>query len=197
MNDGINKQALIHFLQQAPQLSANGIECTADQFKYKEIKKGQLFLKEGRVADEYLFLEKGFIRSYLFDTEGNEITLNFYLPGELVFEVASFFQRIPSQENFEAVEDCIGWALTYEKLNNLFHTLPEFREFGRSVLVKGFAAFKLRTLSMMNKTAEERYEMLISSRPQIFHHASLKHIASYLGITDTSLSRIRKSFSKK
>lgn len=193
----MDKSALIKFLKQAPGLSAHGVNIIAEQFDLKEIKKGELFLKAGRTANEYMFLEKGFIRSYLFDTDGNEITLNFYLPDELVFEVASFFQRIPSQENFEATEDSTGWVLTFEKLNMLFHSLPEFREFGRAMLVKGFASFKLRTLSMINKTAEERYEMLINSKPEIFHHASLKHIASYLGITDTSLSRIRKSFSQK
>ena len=91
----------------------------------------------------------------------------------------------------------VGWVLTYDKLNDLFHSLPEFREFGRAMLVKGFIAFKLRTLSMINKTAEERYAILLQSNPEIFQHASLKHIASYLGVTDTSLSRIRKSFALK
>ena len=169
----------------------------ADQFELKELNKGDRFIKAGRVPNEYMFLEKGFLRSFVIDTEGNEVTLNFYSSNNVVFEVASFFQRQPSQETYEATTDCIGWILTYEKLNHLFHALPEFREFGRAMLVKGFIAFKLRTLSMINKTAEERYAILLQSNPEIFEHASLKHIASYLGITDTSLSRIRKSFAAK
>jgi CRP-like cAMP-binding protein len=193
----MEKTALINFLKNASPLTIEFASEIADGFEYRELDKGELLLRSGRVSNEYLFLESGFIRSYLYDTEGNEITLNFYVQGELVFEVASFFQRIPSEENFEAVTACRGWILTYEKLNHLFHALPEFREFGRSVLVKGFVAFKLRTFSMINKTAEERYELLIKSKPEIFRHAQLKHIASYLGITDTSLSRIRKSFVKK
>jgi CRP-like cAMP-binding protein len=115
----------------------------------------------------------------------------------MVFEVASFFQRQPSQETFEAITNCTGWVLAYEKLNALFHALPEFREFGRAMLVKGFIGFKIRTISLINKTAEERYELLLNSKPEIFQHAPLKYIASYLGITDTSLSRIRKSFLSK
>jgi len=193
----MERTALINFLTKAPQLDAESAVYIAEQFEYKELKKGDRFLRAGRVADEYMFLENGFIRSYVLDTEGNEITLNFYATNDLVFEVASFFQRIPTQENFEATTDCIGWVMNYEKLNNLFHALPAFREFGRAVLVKGFISFKLRTLSLINKTAEERYEMLIKSNAEIFQHAPLKHIASFLGITDTSLSRIRKSFIAK
>ena len=189
-----NKATLIQFLKQVPPLNEESASFIAEQFELKELKKGDRFIKAGRIPNEYMYLEKGFIRSFVFDTEGNEITLNFYSANNVVFEVASFFQRQPSQENFEATTDSVGWILTYEKLNNLFHALPEFREFGRAMLVKGFIAFKLRTLALINKTAEERYELLLQSNPEIFQEASLKHIASYLGVTDTSLSRIRKSF---
>jgi CRP-like cAMP-binding protein len=79
----------------------------------------------------------------------------------------------------------------------LFHTYPEFREFGRAMLVKQYAAFKQRTLALINKSAEERYAQLINGNKEIFQYAQLKHIASYLGITDTSLSRIRREYSKK
>jgi CRP-like cAMP-binding protein len=189
--------ALIEFLKRSPLLSLEAVQVIASEFVQKDWRKGAMFLKAGRIADEYIFLEKGFIRSFVFDTEGNEITLDFFTDNDLVFEVSSFFQRIPSQENLEALTECTGWVLTYEKLNNLFHSLPAFREFGRSVLVKGFSSFKLRTLSLINRTAEERYEMLLSTRPEIFREVPLKYIASYLGITDSSLSRIRKTYSRK
>jgi len=193
----MNNFSLVTFIKNAAALTNESASLLAEQFENRELQKGKLLIKIGKVADEYMFLESGFIRSYLFDTEGNEITIDFYSSHQLVFEVASFFQRVPSQENFEAMSDCTGQVLTYEKLNKLFHALPEFREFGRAILVKGFIAFKLRTLSLINKTAEERYRLLMESKPEIFHHAQLKHIASYLGITDTSLSRIRKSFAQK
>jgi CRP-like cAMP-binding protein len=90
-----------------------------------------------------------------------------------------------------------GCSITFEQLNHLFHSLPEFREFGRRILVRGYAALKARMLSMITDTAEERYEKLLQSNPEVFQHAALKHIASYLGITDTSLSRIRKELTKK
>ena len=192
-----NKDLLLHFIRQTLPIEDEKALQITTRFTRKILRKGDVFLKEGKVSDEYLFLEDGFMRSYLFDTEGNEVTVNFFSQKSLVFEVGSFFQRVPSQENIQALADCSGWVLTYNQLNDLFHTFPEFREFGRAVLVKGFIAFKNRTLSMINKTAEQRYEALLKSNPEIFRNAPLKYIASYLGITDTSLSRIRKEFSKK
>jgi CRP-like cAMP-binding protein len=142
-------------------------------------------------------LENGFMRAFAYDTAGNDITTNFYEGSQVVFEVSSFFNRTKSQENIQAITDCEGWVITYEELNYLFHALPEFREFGRHLLVKGFALLKTRMLSMITETAEERYKRLLNHNAEIFQYAPLKYIASYLGVTDTSLSRIRKEFSKK
>jgi hypothetical protein len=125
------------------------------------------------------------------------VTTEFYSDRQVVFEVGSFFTKVPSTENFQALENCSGWFINYDQLNMLFHSIPEFREFGRMILVRGFISFKQRTLSLINETAEQRYERLISSRPEIFQKAPLKFIASFLGITDTSLSRIRREIVEK
>lgn len=162
-----------------------------------QIKKGAFFLQEGTRSQDYLFLEQGIMRSFLFDTEGTEVTTNFYTSGNVVFEAASFFQRVPSQENIMAMTDCTGWKLSFEELNALFHALPAFRETGRAILVRTLVSLKLRTLSMINQTAEQRYASLLSQQPTIFQHVPLKYIASYLGITDTSLSRIRKELATR
>ncbi len=191
------QKSFIEFLQQTLPIKDEIAFNIVERFSQKKFTKGDIFLSEGKVSDEYLFLTNGFMRSSVLNTEGIEVTTNFYSKGLLVFEVGSFFLRVPSQETIEALIDSEGLAISFKDLNDLFHTVPEFREFGRAVLVKGFVAFKNRTLSMINKTAEERYSELIKSNPEIFQHAPLKHIASYLGVTDTSLSRIRKEFIKK
>ncbi len=192
-----DKTILLNYLKEIISLSEERALTIAEAFRSRHIKKGELFLKEGSISDEYLFLEKGFLRSFLWDTEGNEVTVNFFAQNNVVFEVASFFQRIPTQENIEALTDSYGWVLSFRELNELFHTIPEFRELGRALLVRGFIAFKERTIAMINTTAEQRYEILLRSKPDIIQNAPLKYIASYLGITDSSLSRIRKEFSKK
>lgn len=193
----MNNQSLIQFFRGSNFVSEQTAKEIADVFALKEIPKNKFFLKEGRVCDQYFFLANGFMRAFAHDTEGIEITTDFYSSNMVVFEVSSFFNRAESRENIQATEECVGWYITYDKLNNLFHTLPEFREFGRAVLVRGYSSLKTRMLSMITETAEQRYEGLLKSKPEIFQHASLKHIASYLGITDTSLSRIRKEYSKK
>lgn len=193
----MTKDNLLEFLSNGNLNSPAKRNEIAGHFKFKTVPKGQLLLAAGKISDEYLFLDKGYMRTFAYDTEGNEVTTNFCSPGQIVFEVSSFFNRTRSKENIQALTDCEGWFISFEQLNNLFHDLPEFREFGRGVLVKAFAALKNRTLMMITETAEERYAYLLKTNPEIFQHAPLKHIASYLGVTDTSLSRIRKEFSKK
>ncbi len=192
----MHNQNLIQLFYSSNLVSLSRAEEIASHFFQKIIHKNDFFLIEGNYCSEYFFLEKGFMRAFAHDTEGNEVTTNFYWDKQVVFEVSSFFDRTNSRENIQALTDCEGWYITYEQLNVLFHSLPDFREFGRSVLVKGFASLKNRMLSMITETAEERYAQLLKNNPQIFQHAALKTIASYLGVTDTSLSRIRKEFTK-
>lgn len=193
----MNKELLINFIQNNLPSSRKTLDEIAEHFEEKTFTKNDYFLKEGQVSNDYLFLADGFMRAFTFDTDGNEVTTYFYPKNSIVFEASSFFMRIASTENIQAVCDCKGFAITFEKLNKLFHSVPEFREFGRAMLVKEFSAYKQRTLAMINKSAEERYANLINTNKEIFQNAQLKHIASFLGMTDTSLSRIRKEFMKK
>lgn len=188
----MEKQSLIQFLLNTNLVHAEAAKEIAHRFSEKQILKNDFFLREGKLCNEYLFLDKGFMRAFAIDTNGNDVTTSFYSGNQLVFEMSSFFNRTPSKENIQALTDCSGWFITYDELNNLFHALPEFREFGRHILVRGFTSLKTRMLSTITETAEERYERLIKSNPEIFQFAPLKFIASYLGVTDTSLSRIRK-----
>jgi CRP-like cAMP-binding protein len=193
----MDKGPLLTCFQDNFPISSQKLDLIASHFELKIYKKNSYFLEEGKVSNAYLFLEEGFMRAFTFDLEGNEVTTYFYSANKMVFEVSSFFLRTPSTENIQAVTDSKGYAITFDQLNMLFHTYPEFREFGRAMLVKQYAAFKQRTLALINKSAEERYAQLMSSNKEIFQYAQLKHIASYLGITDTSLSRIRREQSRK
>ncbi len=193
----MDKNKLITFIEQIVSIPRQKVEEIAVHFQEMQIKKNDFFIKQGRVCNTYLFLETGFIRSYTFDLDGNEVTTEFYSNNQIVFEVGSFFQKTLSKENYQALEDCVGWYIDFDQLQMLFHSIPEFREFGRMILVKGFISFKLRALSLINESAEQRYETLIKARPEIFQRAPLKYIASYLGITDTSLSRIRRELAHR
>jgi CRP-like cAMP-binding protein len=105
--------------------------------------------------------------------------------------------RTPTKQNFHALTDVECWELDFETFQQLFHSIESFREAGRSRLVKSYFELNSHSLSLITDKAKQRYLRLISDKPHIVQNVSLKHIASYLGITDTSLSRIRKEISDK
>jgi CRP-like cAMP-binding protein len=187
----MNNTMLKDYILNTVQIPIEDAEYISSQFKYFEVKKGDLILRIGKVSDDYMFIKEGLLRSHLFDLDGNEVTTDFYIENSFAFEITSFFNRTPSETNMEAVTDCRGYKINFQQLNQAFHNHPSFRELGRAILVREFIASKKRNYSMINQTAEQRYLNLISFRPQILKQAPLKQIASYLGITDSTLSRIR------
>jgi CRP-like cAMP-binding protein len=191
------KEKLVKYIYESNLVSQATAQLIAERFTALTIPKNAYLLKTGQISDAYFFMEEGYLRAFAEDINSNEVTTNFCGPGQMAFEVASFFNRTRSKESIQALADCRGWFITYAQLNGLFHEMPEFREFGRFTLVKGFSTLKNRMLATITEPAEERYRHLLVEQPELFHYASLKHIASYLGITDTSLSRIRAGFSKK
>lgn len=192
----MNREPLIRFLQSTGYISAPQAEEIASSFTHRVIGKNELLLLTGKVSNEYLYLDVGMVRAFAHDAAGREVTTSFFSAGQVVLEVASFFNRTPSQESMQTLTDCAGWCITYQALNELFHTRPEFREFGRGLLVRELARLKNRLLSLTTETTKARYETLLKSNPEILQHVALKHIASYLGVTDSSLSRIRAGNTK-
>ena len=195
----MDKPALINFIKaNIPNIPADAqsLEIIADEFEEKTFEKDEYLLKEGKVSG-YFFLSEGFVRVFTFDMEGNEITTYFYSNNRIVFDAASFFLKLPSTENIQAMTACTVYVTNFEKLNALFHSVAAFREFGRQMIVQEFVAYKLRTLAMINQSTEQRYLKLIETHQDVFQHAHLSHIASYLGISERTLNRVRLSFTKK
>jgi CRP-like cAMP-binding protein len=192
----MDKQPLRDLFKKSQLLSNEAIEIMVEEYEERHFDKNEFFLKQGKISDSIHLIE-GLMRAYTFDREGNEVTTNFFSKHRAVYDPASFFLQTASMENIQAVTDCLAYTISYEKVNKLFHSLPEFREFGRQMLVKELVISKQRTLAMINRSAEERYADLIKDDHDIFQNAPLKYIASYLGITDTSLSRIRRDFSRR
>ena len=192
-----DKEKIIHFIQQVFPMPSEQALAIAAYFTEKEFAKNELLLKENKICTSYYFLAEGFARAFTYDLDGNDVTTAFYSGNQIVCELYSFFKQIPSRENIQALTDCKTLRISFTDLQTVFHTMPQFREFGRAILVNAYADLKTRMLATLHETAEERYSNLLKSQPGIFQHAPLKYIASYLGVTDTSLSRIRKEFAKK
>ena len=193
----LQKEKISQFILNVLPMPIQQAETIAELFKEKIVEKDDIVLKSGKICNEYYFLERGYMRAYTHDLDGNDVTTAFFSSNQIVCELFSFFKRIPSKEIILALSDCKCWYITYDELQMIFHTMPEFREFGRAILINAIAGLKQRMLSTLHQTAEERYSNLLLSNPEIFQHAALKNIASYLGITDTSLSRIRKEFGRR
>jgi CRP-like cAMP-binding protein len=195
----MNKSGLLNFItKNIPNvpLDEQSVQLIANQFEEVILKKDDFLLKEGKVSGYYILLE-GFLRVYTIDTNGNEVTTYFYTENRVVYDAASFYLKLPSSENIQAVEKCRVYVTTFEKLNALFHSVAAFREFARQMIVEEFVAYKQRTLAMINQSPEERYLKLIETNKDIFQNAQLKHIASYLGVSERTLNRIRQNFIKK
>lgn len=154
--------------------------------------KGDFILKEGKTANEYYILEKGLARSFVNDFNGNDVTTHFFVEKEVVIDVSSLFQRIPTQENIVCITDCECWKLDFEVFQELFHRIPNLREWGRAWMSQELFRYKQRSVEMFTLSATKRYLNLLQEKHQVVQYAPLKQIASYLGVTDTSLSRIRK-----
>ncbi len=167
--------------------------------KFKEVRfsRNDFLLTEGKTESHYWLAESGFIRSYVIDTEGNDITTNFFSAGEIVIDWSSFFLRNPTRENIQALTDCICWQIDFENFQSLFHSIETFREQGRTRLVSSYFTLKNHSVSMIADQAKDRYNKLLQQKPHIIQNVPLKHIATYLGITDTSLSRIRKELASE
>lgn len=186
MND-IFKAAYQH-----PLLSDEDLQEIASLHQRVEAGKGKTLLKEGQIANEYYLMESGLVRSFVFDYDGNEITTEFFVKGEIVIVPSSLFQRAPSPETVVTVTDTVLWKITFEDFQKVFHSMRGFSEWGRLWFTHQLFANKQRSLEIITMKATDRYLKLMREKPQIMQYVPLKQIASYLGITDTSLSRIRK-----
>lgn len=186
-------ERLIQFFQSTGLISASQAVEIASGFTPKTLRRQEFLLRAGTISDEYFFLDRGMLRAFAPDADGNDVTTGFYSAGQVVFEVSSFFNRTPSPEHIQALTDCSGWFITYQQLNALFHGRAEFREFGRSLLVRELMRLKTRLLGLTVETATARYEALLRASPELLQQVPLKYVASYLGVTDSSLSRIRAS----
>lgn len=162
--------------------------------KYNQItfEKNEYLLKEGQVEKKYWFIQTGFLRSYIVDTEGNDITFNLYAEGDVVIDYPSIFFFAPTRENIQALTDTVCWEIDVDSFQELFSTVPNYREQQKGLLVGSYFALKEHSISLIADQAKDRYLKLLKDKPHIIQNVSLKHIATYLGITDTSLSRIRK-----
>lgn len=182
----------LQYIYQHPLFSQDDLSRIFSAHQKIIIPKGEFILREGEIADSYYILERGLFRVFVHDFDNNEITTEFFVENEIVIVPSSLFQQIPSQENLQAIADSELWRISYDDFQQLFHEIDGFKEWGRLWFTHQLFSMKQRSLEMITETAKNRYLKLMKEKSQIIQSVPLKQIASYLGITDTSLSRIRR-----
>ena len=150
-----------------------------------DLNKDELLIKENKITKDTFVLESGFIRSYTFDKNGTEVTTNIFSAPCFVNDFLSFFKQTPTSENYQCLTNCKLWTMSYEKVQNCFHSYPEFREFGRMMLVTNYSILHERMLGMIKDTAENRYLKLLTHNPDIQYDCICKCYAS-LGFNSVS-----------
>jgi len=162
----------------------------SETLQTKTFNKKHLLLKAGQVCNYIYFIETGFLRSYYINHD-KEITGWFMKEDDIIVSVNSFFKREPSYEWIQTIEESTLHFIHYDELQNIYKDFIEFNIVGRVLAEMYYVLSEERLYAIRSHTAEERFNFLLDKHPEIIQRAPVGHIASYLGITHETLSRLR------
>jgi CRP-like cAMP-binding protein len=163
----------------------------------KRLRKKQYLVQEGDVCRFETFVNKGCLRAYYVDEKGQEHIAQFAIEGWWISDMYSFFTGTPAHLNVDALEDSEFFCIDKASHEELLLQVPKFERFFRIILQNAYVAHQQRIIANMSKTAEERYLEFLERYPQLEQRVPQHQVASYLGITPESLSRIRKQLAAR
>jgi CRP-like cAMP-binding protein len=155
------------------------------------LSKGTLLMRSGYVETKFYLIEKGLVRAYEVRTDGNEVIFWFGMESDVIISMNSYVHQAPGYENIELLEEGVLWEFSVEELRKLYLTDIHIANWGRHIAEHELLRTEKALISRLFKTATERYQDLLQQQPSLFQRVSLGYIASYLGMTQVSLSRIR------
>lgn len=161
-----------------------------DLFVERNIASKTIILHEGEIAKQLHFIKKGCLRMW-FNKEGKDITLQFFFEGQAVASIDSLLSNQPSMFTIESIEPSTIVSIKKEQMEQLHQIYPEIKDGFQDILFQRFRNYAQLFLSRIKDTPSERYEELLKNHPEIIKRVPQHYIASYLGITPISLSRIR------
>ncbi len=160
-------------------------------FKPITLKKGDYFLKKGRHSDRLGFVQNGIIREFVVIDE-KEVTKWISTQGYFVVDLSSFvFQQI-ARWNIQALTDCELYVIDNKDYQKIGQVIPSWIELEKQFITKCFTVLEDRVLQHLSMTAEERYNQLFNFNKELFNQVPLQYLASMLGMTPETLSRLRK-----
>ncbi|HWI92893.1 MAG TPA: Crp/Fnr family transcriptional regulator [Flavisolibacter sp.] len=173
-------------------LTENDIAIIKAHLTPKKLRKKQYLLQEGDVCKFVAFVEKGVLRSYTIDEKGTERIIQFALEGWLISDLYSFLTAEPATYNIDAIEDCELVLISKTAHEDLLRTVPKYETWIRLQITSAYIALQKRLTSIISLALEERYENFTSIYPHILQRVPQHMIASYMGLTPETLSRVRK-----
>ncbi len=179
-------------INQRISLEKDEFDRVIDCFVSEKFRKGQRIIAPGEIERHQYFVEKGCLRTFLIDAAGKEHTIQFAVENWWVSDYISYYKSSKSELTVECIEDCVLLKAHLDDLKALFEELPKMERFFRLQLESAFVAFQTRILSNLHKNAEQRYALFVKQYPNIEQRVKNYQIASFLGITPESLSRLRR-----
>lgn len=180
----------ISFLNKVSKLSDETNLDLERSIEKMDFDRQEKILESGKTCNHIYFLKKGLVRIFYLK-DGKDITEHFATEKNLFGSIDSLVNRKKSELSIETLEKCEVYRLSHSNLENLYENHHDFEKVGRLLSLKAFLTIQERLFSIQFHTATQRYENLVNNHPEIIKRASLGNIASYLGITQVSLSRIR------
>nr|WP_321222933.1 Crp/Fnr family transcriptional regulator [uncultured Psychroserpens sp.] len=177
--------------------SEEKIKVIESLFTLKQYNKGTQLLNANDEGDVQFYVVKGCLRLYHTDDLGKDHTVQFGIADWWMSDCTAFFTETKAIMNIEAIKDTVVYEMSRQNRDYLYEHIPEIETYFRQKLELAFAAFQRRIIANLSQNASDRYLNFITTYPDIEKCVKNYHIASYLGITTESLSRIRKDLSKQ
>jgi len=182
--------AFFTFINTFTHLSGSSEAALASVLQRLDLPKGHQLLRPGAICHYFYFIEKGLTRTY-YIKDGKDITDWISSENTIAVSIISFLTRQPDRRGIQLLEDSVLWAISYSELELLYGQYPEIERMGRLLLGQGLIQMQQRFDDLHFATAHDRYQQLIASNPSLINRVPLGMIASWLGITQETLSRIR------
>jgi CRP-like cAMP-binding protein len=161
----------------------------------KKLRKRQYLLNAGDVCQYFCFVEKGLLRSFSVDAHANEHVVQFALEGWWISDMGSFLSGDNSIYNIEALEDAELLLLTKQAMDEMLNQISKMERYFRMLMQNNIVVLQRRILGTLSLSAEEKYKRMMLLYPDILQRSPQQYVASFLGITPETLSRVRKQVS--